>query len=220
MDILKYFYEEPVALEALTPDLNPDARRRAAPSLPFDALLTAPHYYRGYLAGTNLDTGRVGLTALRHPEAFIDPLMDWLGSSTWLRALDDGTTEPVIGAALPLLLQDPGPTAVLACAEAPLPGKEVTATVRTERRYALPALRRLLSQARVAFFPEPAHHGSDWSFFSAHPMREALVAAFHRHPVEGVRRFALPFQKARSEHRFYFESWQLDAPLPDFIEEL
>ena len=63
----------------------------------------------------------------------------------------------------------------------------------------------------------PAH---DWSFFAARPLREALAEALRRHPQTGARRFIVPFQKARSEHKFYFETWQLDQPLPDYIEEV
>ena len=51
------------------------------------------------------------------------------------------------------------------------------------------------------------------------PLRERLVAAFRRHPAPGVRRFVLPYRRARSEHTFYFERWTLDD-LPDWIEEL
>ena len=72
----------------------------------------------------------------------------------------------------------------------------------------------------MVFFPEPAHHGYDWSFFAARPMRAALVDAFRRHPHPGARRFVVPYRKARSEHKFYFETWQLDQPLPDYIEEV
>jgi hypothetical protein len=89
------------------------------------------------------------------------------------------------------------------------------------RRRALPALRALLDAAHVAFFPEPAHDGHDWSIFSAAPMRDRLVAAFRAHPTDGVRRFVLPYQRARSESKFYFDRWQLtESPLPDYVEEV
>jgi hypothetical protein len=52
-------------------------------------------------------------------------------------------------------------------------------------------------------------------------MRDRLVAALRRHPTDTVRRFVLPYQRARSESKFYFETWQLTAsPLPDYIEEV
>jgi hypothetical protein len=96
----------------------------------------------------------------------------------------------------------------------------VAAVAGSERRQTVSVLRRVLDQGGMVFFPEPAHHGIDWSFFSAKPMRDTLVAAFRRHPATSVRRFVVSFQKARSEHKFYFEAWQLDEPLPDYIEEI
>ncbi len=221
MEIIKYFYEEPASLEALAPDLDPDARRRDAPARPLSAWLDAPRYYRGYVAGTDLATGRVGLTALARINAFIDPLLDELGTMIWMQSTRDSSAETLDEAAARRILIDPKETTALVCADAPLPEADVAAVAGAERRYGVPALRRLLkAPSCVVFFPEPAHHGHDWSFFSARPMREALTEAFRRYPQAGVRRFVVPFQKARSEHKFYFESWQLDQPLPAYIEEV
>ena len=70
-------------------------------------------------------------------------------------------------------------------------------------------------------FPEPAHDGYDWSLFARRPMREAFCEALVRHAAAGVRRFVLPYRKARSEEKFYFELWQLHTgPLPAHIQEL
>lgn len=230
MDIIKYFYEEPALLESLTPDDDPDARRQAdrsahtGSSLDRQALedfLSTPDYYRGYLAGANRKAERIGLTAIAHPKAFVTPLVEGLGAAWWAAASDDGTATPLDAAAVQAVLRDPADAAVLVTASVPVDPEFVAAVVGARRRYALPALRRLLDAAHVAFFPEPAHDGFDWSFFSAHPLREKLTEAFKQNPVEGVRRFALPYQKARSEHKFYFETWQLNAPpLPDYIEEV
>ncbi len=221
MEIIKYFFEEPASLETLAPDLDPDARRRDAPTRPLSAWLDAPRYYRGYVAGTDLATGRVGLTALARLDAFVDPLLDELGPMRWMRSTRDGSAETLDEATARRLLIDPGETAALVCADTPLLETDVAAVAGAERRYGMPALRRLLeARSCVVFFPEPAHHGHDWSFFSARPMREALTEAFRRHPQTGVRRFVVPFQKARSEHKFYFETWQLDQPLSEYIEEV
>ena len=221
MEIIKYFYEEPASLEALAPDLDPDARRRDAPTRPLGAWLDAPRYHRGYVAGTDLDTGRVGLTALTHRNAFIDPLIDALGGRRWLRSTRTATVEPLDASAVRRWLADPNETAALACADTSLAEADIIAATESERRYGVPALRRLLTAPScVVFFPEPAHHGHDWSFFAARPMRETLAEAFRRHPQPGVRRFVVPYRKARSEHKFYFETWQLDQPLPDYIEEV
>ncbi len=221
MEIIKYFYEEPASLEALAPDLDPDARRQDAPMQPLSAWFEAPRYHRGYVAGTDLDTGRVGLTALAHCHAFIDPLMDALGGRRWMRSTRAATVETLDAATAQHLLADPNDTAALVCADTPMAEADVLAATETDRRYGVPALRRLLAAPScVVFFPEPAHHGHDWSFFAARPLRPALTDAFRRHPRPGVRRFVVPFQKARSEHKFYFETWQLDQPLPDYIEEV
>ncbi len=61
--ILKVFYEEPAALES-------DAFVWPAPP-------DTPRYYRLYLAGTDLDTLRIGLTALRS-DAFLPALLSLL----------------------------------------------------------------------------------------------------------------------------------------------
>lgn len=222
MDILKYFYEEPAALEALAPDLDPNARGKApAPRLSLDALLSGPQYHRGYLAGTDLAAGRVGLTALARPATFAAPLMDWLGGVAWQRGDAAGAVASLDAAGAEAVLRDPAQTAVLVCSEKAVEGALVAAAAEGERRRTLPALQRLLDRARVVFFPERAHDGFDWSLFSARPMREAFTNALRRHPAAGARRFALPYQKARSEQKFYFEQWQLQTPpLPDYIEEV
>lgn len=220
--IVKYFYEEPVHLEALSAEADPDARRRAEPSGSLDDLLRPAHYYRAYLAGNDGD--RTGLTAIGTPEAFVRPLLDCLsrsdgvlGGARWTFAEPDGSVEPVADPAA--LLRHPSVAAALAASEAPVDEAALAEIARAERRYGIPALRRLLDHGATVLFPEPAHDGWDWSVFSAEPLRERLVAAFRAHPAPGVRRFVLPFQQARSEHKFYFERWQLDD-LPDWIEEI
>lgn len=227
MDIVKYFYEEPTLLEALTPDTDADARRQQAmrekagrrARMPLEDVLAAPAYHRGYLAGTNLDTGAVGLTALARPEAVFAPVMDWLAGRRWQRGHVKGVVEEIAPEAARAALAAPAETSVLVCADAPLATGLVADAAGTARRQTVAALRRLLDAAHVAFFPEPAHNGTDWSFFADHPMREALTAAFRRHPATGARRFALPYQRARSEQKFYFEQWRLDD-LPDYVEEV
>jgi hypothetical protein len=163
----------------------------------------------------------VGLTAIAQPDAFIEPVVESFAAGWWAHATADGAVDELDATAVRAVLRDPSATAVLVTADAPVNADHLRAVTGTQRRYALDALRTLLDVARVAFFPEPAHDGFDWSFFSARPMRDRLTAAFKQNPVEDVRRFALPYQKARSESKFYFETWQLsEAPLPDYIEEV
>lgn len=228
-DVLKYFYEEPALMEPVTPDHDPDARRREDRSdlpenvsMSLGELLDTRDAYRGYLAGTNHAEDRVGLTALSTPAAYVDPLMDALGRDWWGRAVEPGGGEVLGEADARRVLRQPARTTVLVTGEEPVEADRMTAVAGTERRRALPALRTLLEDAHVVLFPEPAHDGHDWSLWSAQPMRERLLAAFRAHPVSGLRRFALPYQKARSESKFYFDTWQLPgaSPLPDYVEEV
>ena len=218
-DIVKYFHEEPVHLEALSAESDPDARRRAEPAMPLDALLSPTEYFRGYLAGSRIadDSEQVGLTAIAHPEAFVDPLLDVFGGLRWTAAWRGAEIDEVEDPAD--ALRDPSALAVLVGAEGAVSPDDLQAVAESERRYAIPSLRQLLAQAEIVAFPEPAHDGWDWSLFTATPLKERLVAAFRRHPAEGVRRFVLPYQQARSEHKFYFERWTLDA-LPNYVEEI
>jgi hypothetical protein len=227
-DILKYFHEEPALLEPVTPDADPDARRREERSdlpdnvsMPLEDLLDTRDAYRGYLAGTNRAEEMVGLTALREPDAFVTPMIEALGQAWWGRCTTDGAVEALDEGRARAILANPAGTAVLVTAEAPVEAERMTAVAGRARRRALPALRALLDAAHVAFFPEPAHDGHDWSFFSASPMRDRLVAALRARPTDDVRRFVLPYQRARSESKFYFDRWQLTAsPLPDYVEEV
>ncbi len=174
-------------------------------------------YYRAYLAGTDLAADRTGLTAIAQPKAFVTPLLDVFTGSVWTRADRAGAVTVIEDAES--VWRDPAETAVLVAASGPVDADALAAVASVERRYGIPSLKRLLAEAEVVAFPEPAHDGWDWSLFAAAPLREQLVAAFRRHPAVGVRRFALPYREARSEHKFYFERWQLDA-LPAHIEEL
>ena len=227
-DVLKYFHEEPALLEPVTPDSDPDARRKQDRSdlpenvsVPLEDLLDTRDAYRGYLAGTNQSADTVGLTALREHDAFVTPLIEAHGRAWWGRYRSDETVEPLDDDSVREVLAHPADTAVLATADEPISADRLAAVAGRARRRALPALRDLLDAAHVVFFPEPAHDGHDWSFFSASPMRDRLVTALRAHPTDRVRRFVLPYQRARSESKFYFDRWQLtDSPLPDYVEEV
>lgn len=230
MDIIKYFHEEPTPLEGPPEDRDPDARRRADRSADAEAIpdaetlksfLDAPEYYRGYLAGTNIADDRVGLTSLRHAEAFVDPITQALGGAWWAEGAADETITTIASDRARDILRHPSKTAVLVTADEPVDDERLTALIGSDRRTTLGALRDLLPDVRVVLFPRPAHNGFDWSLFSGEPLRETLVEGFKQNPYEGVRRFVIPYQKARSEHKFYFESWQLEMPsLPDYVEEV
>jgi hypothetical protein len=220
VDIIKYFVEEPVSLETLTPDSDADARRQGQPPIMLQALLAGEKYARAYLAGTNIDTGRIGLTALSAPDAFILPVMSWIGKRRiFVSSVRDPRREADQAEARRLLFDPSGINAIVVGEDVP-DGALVAAAAGRSRRYALPPLREVLDGGFSILFPEPAHHGFDWSIFSPTVIRPDLVDAFLRDRRERVRVFVLPYQRARSEEKFYFESWALNGTLPDYIEEL
>jgi hypothetical protein len=227
-DVLKYFHEEPALLEPVTPDADPDARRREdrsdlpdGVSVPLEDLLDTRDVYRGYLAGTNHADDEVGLTTLRSPDAYVLPLLEALGRSWWARCTGQSTVEALDAQAVRRVLRKPTNTTLLVTADAPVEAERITAVAGRAPRRAAEDLRALLEGVHAVFFPEPAHDGHDWSFFSATPMKDRLVAAFREHPTPDTRRFVLPYQKARSESKFYFDEWKLTAsPLPDYIKEV
>ena len=223
MDVVKLFVEEPVGLETVAPDADPDARRRTADLGSLDALLgrPTPPYARAYLAGTHLGTGppRVGLTALAEPGAWLAPLLTWAAGRGWTRLDADGRGGAVPEAEAAAALRDPAGVLALALGDVPLDAlAEAAATGEggVERRDALPALRRVLdAEGGAALFPEPAHDGRDWSVFARRPLEARLREAFAAHPAPpGTRRFVAPYRRARGEHTFYFEQWALDPPPP------
>lgn len=227
-DVLKYFHEEPALLEPVTPDADPDARRREdrsdlpeGTSIPLEELLDTRDVYRGYLAGTNHADDEVGLTALRSPDAYVPPLLEAFGRSWWARCTAQDTVEALSERAVRRVLRAPANTTLLVTADAPIETERITAVAGRAPHRVAEALRTLLDDAHIVFFPEPAHDGYDWSVFSAAPMRDRLVATFREHPAPETRRFVLPYQKARSESKFYFDEWQLTASsLPNYIEEV
>ena len=220
MDVVKVFTEEPIGLEALVPDAEPDARRRSAEAPSLDAFLAgldAP-YARVYLAGTHLGPPRrVGLTALDDAEAWVRPLLTWAAGRDWTALDADGTTRGLIAAEAAAVLRQPG--AVGALALGPAPHGALADAAGGDRRDRLPALRAVLDAGAAVLFPEPAFDGRDWSLFATAPLRDPLAHAFRQHPAPDARRLFAPYRRARGEHTFYLEQWALDD-LPDWAEEV
>lgn len=205
MIVVKYFHEEPAALEQLAADAGPDARAGAEPRT-LEAFLSAPSHFRGYLAATDLETGATGATAGSSAEAWVDAVIAALGRGGWWTGLPDATWQPADPARV-LAASAPG-TTVVTGPGAPAPDLEVVEAAGGLRR-SLPALRALLDAGMTVLVAEPAPDGADWSVFDARPLADRLRSAFAARPAEGVRRFVIPFREARGEHRFYFERYDL-----------
>ncbi|MDQ7041221.1 MAG: hypothetical protein Q9M35_09795 [Rhodothermus sp.] len=205
--ILKVFYEEPAALE-------PEA-------FVWPGVSETPCYYRVYLAGTDLDAMRIGLTALR-PEAYRPALLALLRRwPHWWQVAPLGRAQQLASKRLPSVLVDPEDTGALVGSLLEALPVEPTLLATADDQERLPVLRRLLDAGCLVALREPAHHGYDWHLFAAEPLRAGLEAFLQMHPVPGVRRFLVPYQKARTEERFYFEQWMLDGPSrPDYIQEI
>ncbi|GAB5520373.1 MAG: hypothetical protein RhofKO_26240 [Rhodothermales bacterium] len=218
MVILKYFYEEPAALETLTPDADPDARQQSGPTMSLEAFLNQPRYYRGYLAGTVMEPHRVGLTAVQPAALYTTALAQALPFETWHRVVASGAVSQVQEVAA--LWAAPASGMVLIGGGAG-PDWQEAVWGDADRRQVIPAMRAVLDAGGVVAFAEPAHDGFDWSIFSPFPLKDRMVAAWGTQPTERARRFVVPYRQARSEQKFYFEQWMLDAgPLPRHIEEV
>ncbi|GAB5536470.1 MAG: hypothetical protein Rubg2KO_27190 [Rubricoccaceae bacterium] len=229
MDIVKVFIEEPAGLEALVRDDNPDAHRRDVELGSLEALLAGSpfksDYARAYLAGTHMGAPlRIGLTALADAEAFIQPLLAWAGDRPWTHLSRAGDRTGLLPAEAATHLRQPigrrrQPDDTAALAIGPVDGLALATAASGPRRESVPALRTLLDANATVLLPEAAHDGFDWSLFTKRPLRDSIASSFAAHPANGARRFIVPYQKARGEHKFYFEQWQLDA-LPDYVEEV
>ena len=232
MDVLKVFVDEPFALEPVASEPRPRVRPPAAvggsphaapePMAGLAAFLAPSPYARAYLAGSHraaaplpgepAETGwRTGLTALAETDAWRAPLLA-LGAHPW-RTVPGGRD-----AAAALLRPDN--VRALASAPGAVQGL-LEAFAAGDGREAFGALRALLDAAPGALVlaPEPAHDGHDWILYGRASLRERLVAALRAQPAPGVRRWVMPYQRARGEHRFYLERWALGA-LPDYVDAL
>jgi len=210
--ILKYFYEEPFLLEPLVADDHPDARRRYVRTTPLEV-------YRAYLAGSS--PSGIGLTTLNPPSVYTHPLHHLFDGQP-IHVLDaSGMLQLCLPDALDTYLIGKQPCHALIAGPATLPPVNRADLMQSNRRHALHALRTLLEAGALVAWPEPAHQGIDWSLYSPAPLRTRLVAAFRRFRHPDVRYFVAPYQRMRSEEKFYFEHWMLDHhPLPTYIEEV
>ena len=209
MIVVKYFHEEPAALEILVAEEAPDARGAEVPRS-LESFLSSPKYYRGYLTASDLGSGVTGATALSHPEVWSVPLGAVLvgGSaraqeSVWINegaGAREGSLEAV-------LLSAAVGTVVVVGTSTGAATPTLVGEIRDHNR----VIREILDAGDVLLRAEPAHDGVDWALYAAQPLADRITAAFQVAPsTDGVARFVIPQRMARGEHKFYFERYDLD----------
>jgi hypothetical protein len=202
MRVVKYFYEEPASLELLVSD-GSAIYREPAQAMSLEAFLGAPKYYRGYLAASDLEEGLTGATALKDASAWLDAVREMLASETVYRSRPDAHAFTEV--ALREALATGHPSDLLAVGPG---GAPQLTRIEGDLRQRLSALRPLMDAGFTLLIAEPATDAVDWSFFSARPMADRLRTAF-RSAGPGAARFVIPHLKARAEHKFYFERYDL-----------
>lgn len=211
--VLKYFHEEPASLEILTREIHPDARRPDGRALSLEEFLASPKYYRGYLAATDLETGRVGASTLPETTAALldmvlpTPRIHFSADKQLWTSFQDATTR----ADLQTALADRNPRAIIVCGLESFGEARpfVEIILREDRRTALRPITEVLDQGGIVLLPEPSHDGHDWALFSATPLAEPVTAALGDLELNDTAAYVIPFVKARAEHRFYFERHDL-----------
>ncbi len=203
MVVVKYFHEEPAALEILAEDEALDARGPGAPNS-LEAFRSSPKYYRGYLTASDLERAVTGATAVGDPGVWSVPLRSILEhESVWT---NDGL------GAKPGLLSDvlsgaPVGTVVVVGTStgASVPG--LPGEIRVHNR----VIRAILDAGDVLLRAEPAHDGVDWALYSVKPLADRITAAFQAaSSSDAVMRYVIPQRMARGEHKFYFERYDLE----------
>ena len=207
--VLKYFHEEPASLEILTRESHADARKPDGQALSLEEFLAAPRYYRGYVAATDLETGRIGASTLPETVAGMlhrvlpTPRVHFSVDRQLWTSFQDATTRPDLQAAL----ADRNPRSLIVCGLESFAETRpfVEIILREDRRTALRPITEVLDQGGVVLLPEPSHDGHDWAVFSAEPLADRVTNALSDMELEDAQAYVIPFVKARAEHRFYFE---------------
>ncbi len=193
MYVLKYFFEEPAPLGL---------------------------GHRGYVAATDLETGRMGASVL--PETLtrlVDGLLPTERTCFW----SDKAGRAASGAGDGMAFED-----LTASAQA-LPGAltrraqsvliiggpyrasahgAAAAELLVEGlREAANAARLLIEAGLTLLLPEPSHDGLDWAIHAPDALsgRVRVLACDMVAEHHDLEAYVIPFQMARSEHKFYFE---------------
>lgn len=203
MRVIKYFFEEPTVL-----DLGNGSPGDPPSEEGLQALFRGHRHYRGYLAATDLDQDLVGGSSLED-QAAARILASVLEGPVWFSNQAPGQEEGTLR-----LLTDPSDIlqalSTMSADSVMITGMEPTSetasalTAGGDRKSGIHLIAALLDQGCTLVFPEPAHTGHDWSVFSAQPVAERVGESMARLP-ENTRAFVIPYQKARGEHKFYFE---------------
>lgn len=166
--------------------------------------------YRLYMAGTNLATQEVGLTSLSGIGTLANSLEQVFGTSVL-------STLPASTENFSAWFARPGKIRV-ACTSTDKTSLE--RLVAYDRRDPRSGLSTVIAEKGRALFPSRAHHGFDWECYSASSLVEPVVESIRtRHSADlPTRLFVAPANRMRSEHKFYFEQWSLDAP-PEGVTE-
>jgi hypothetical protein len=201
--VVKYFFEEPASLEALSPNEDPDARGRSI-ERSLEDFLSQPRHYRGYLTATDLSTERFGLTLL--PGGPFETLLGQMVGARHAHMWFEGGELPLDPSAMRSRERE-----LLAVIIGERVDRESIELISgTDRRRMLPFLRSMLESTHIVMLPEPAHHGIDLSLFSSEPLKSGVEAALKRIVRPDIRAFSIPHREARSEEKFYFERYDLE----------
>ena len=200
MRVVKYFYEEPASLEALAP-LEARSARDPGAAISMEDFLAAPRYYRGYLAGSVLIDGawQTGVTALLDPCDWLESLCSVLGAKTVRRVRNRKERSTPLRRAL--VSAQPGDLVLVGNAGA-------APDLEGPTRQTLTGLTPLLDAGATVLLAEPAPDGADWTVLSPVPLADSLRQAFAQ-VQSAAQRFVIPHLRARGEHKFYFERYDL-----------
>lgn len=211
MRVIKYFFEEPTLL-----DFQESASESIVGVGSFNVTLAgAARHYRGYLAASDLESRTIGGSSLED-QAAAKILAQVLEGPGWYFSKGSGANESI----KTQLLSSPEsilqalvtmPSESLLVTNFNPQGQELTALVhRSSEKSTFGAIVRLLDFGATVILPEPAHVGHDWSVFSSKPLSESIKMAAHVLAPKDCRCFVVPYGKARGEHKFYFEQYDLE----------
>lgn len=178
-------------------------------------LAGAARHYRGYLAASDLEGRTIGGSSLED-QAAAKILAQVIEGPGWYFSKGSGANESIKTQLLS------SPSAILqALATMPAEsllvtnfnpmGHELAALVhRSNEKSTFGAIVRLLDLGATVILPEPAHIGHDWSVFSTKPLSESFKLASQVLAPEDCRCFVVPYGRAKGEHKFYFEQYDLE----------